>query len=289
MKIIQLLVVVAAVLTAAAGAPAVTPGTLRRLNREEGAASKRRSIEITHPYVPGSMPVDPSHPQGLPSFSVPRSSIKNGEMANTMDFTLNSHWGTHLDAPGYLNQTLLEQGRDIDSLNLDTLSGPCWVVDTPRGKNITSEVMEGLGIPRGVERVLFKTLNTDRKLMNQPRFDPSYTAFTPDGAQYLVSNTDIKLVGIDYLSVGVGVEEDSIAVHRTFLNTLEIIPVEGLKLDEVEPGVYDVDCLPLSIPTLDGSPARCILATVGSSGSSSSPGLLAVFFLQFVTCFLFFA
>uniref|UniRef100_A0A453NPN2 Uncharacterized protein n=1 Tax=Aegilops tauschii subsp. strangulata TaxID=200361 RepID=A0A453NPN2_AEGTS len=58
-----------------------------------------------------------------------------------------------------------------------------------------------LNIPKGVRRVLFRTLNTDRGLMWKAAGDMSYVGFTEDGAQWLVDNTDIKLVGIDYISV----------------------------------------------------------------------------------------
>jgi len=37
--------------------------------------------------------------------------------------------------------------------------------------------------------------------MHQRAFDYSYQAFTADGAQWLVDNTDIALIGIDYLSI----------------------------------------------------------------------------------------
>lgn len=148
---------------------------------------------------------------------------------------------------------------DVNSLDLRTLNGPCLVVDTPRDKNITAEVMKELDIPRGVKRVLFKTLNTDRKLMYQSSFASNYTGFTTDGAQYLVNNTDIKLVGIDYLSIAVGIQTELTGVHQTFLNTKDIIPLEDANLDGVAPGVYTIHCLPLRLVTLDGSPARCIL------------------------------
>lgn len=37
--------------------------------------------------------------------------------------------------------------------------------------------------------------------MHQRAFDSSWTAFTADGARWLVDHTDIRLIGIDYLSV----------------------------------------------------------------------------------------
>ena len=39
--------------------------------------------------------------------------------------------------------------------------------------------------------------------MHQRAFDYSYQAFTADGARWLVDNTDIALIGIDYLSIAV--------------------------------------------------------------------------------------
>ncbi|VFR01859.1 unnamed protein product [Cuscuta campestris] len=65
--------------------------------------------------------------------------------------------------------------------------------------------------------------------------------------------------GIDYLSIGIGVQDEVIGVHLTLLNMKDIIPVEGLNLDDVVPGIYTVKCHPLRFPGFDGSPARCIL------------------------------
>lgn len=39
----------------------------------------------------------------------------------------------------------------------------------------------------------------------------------------------------------------------------EIILVEGLKLDNVQAGVYTLNCLPLRLLGSEGSPARCVL------------------------------
>ena len=37
--------------------------------------------------------------------------------------------------------------------------------------------------------------------MTQTAFDPSYTAVTKDGAEWIVKRGDIRLVGIDYISI----------------------------------------------------------------------------------------
>ncbi|KAK4377253.1 hypothetical protein RND71_003549 [Anisodus tanguticus] len=81
--------------------------------------------------------------------------------------------------------------------------------------------------------------------------------FMKDGAQWLVDNTDIKLVGIDYLSIAA--YDDLIPVHLVFLKSREIIVVEALKLDDIEAGIYTVHCLTLRMLGAEGSPVRCIL------------------------------
>ncbi|CAA7019930.1 unnamed protein product [Microthlaspi erraticum] len=171
---------------------------------------------------------------------------------------LSVHTGTHVDAPGHFIDSYFDAGLDVDNLDLNVLNGPGLLIDVPRDKKkITAEVMESLNIPKGIKRVLFRTSNTDRGLMYKTEEDNSFVGFSADGAKWLVENTDIKLVGIDYLSVAAYDDLDS--AHIELLKTREIIPLEGLKLDEVEAGLYYVNCLPMRLVGAEGSPVRCVL------------------------------
>ncbi|XP_027112547.1 cyclase-like protein 2 isoform X2 [Coffea arabica] len=227
-------------------------GNLRPERREvyEGG----EIIDITHPFTPET-PV--GTPDGIGEYLTLLLSMKNGSDYNFSELKIPVHAGTHVDAPGHMYDHYYDAGFDIDSLDLRVLNGPALLVDVPRDKNLTAEVMKSLNIPRGVKRVLFRTLNTDRHLMLKKEFDTSYVGFMKDGAQWLVDNTDIKLVGIDYLSVAAFV--DLIPSHLVFLESREIILVEGLKLDGVQPGIYTLHCLPLRLLGAEGSPIRCIL------------------------------
>ncbi|KAL5714036.1 Cyclase-like protein 3 [Ranunculus cassubicifolius] len=211
-------------------------------------------IDITHKYRE-TLPAY-QQPGGLGKYIWPHERIKNGSLINVSEFKLTTHSGTHVDAPGHVFDHYFDQGFDVDSLDLEILNGPALLVDVPRNMNITAEVMESLNIPRGVRRVLFRTLNTDRRLMWNSEFDTSFVGFMEDGAKWLVENTDIQLVGIDYLSVAAW--DDLLPTHYVLLQSKEIIIVEGLKLDDIIRGIYSVHCLPLRLPT-DGSPIRCIL------------------------------
>ncbi|XP_009770153.1 cyclase-like protein 2 isoform X2 [Nicotiana sylvestris] len=214
-----------------------------------------RIFDITHRLSP-DMP-SWGLENGLGQFLWLPNSMKNGSLANNSEMKLPTHTGTHIDAPGHVYDHYFDAGFDIDTLDLEVLNGPALVVDVPRDKNLTADVMQSLHIPKGVKRVLFRTLNTDRRLMWKKAFDTSYVGFMKDGAQWLVDNTDIKLVGIDYLSVAAF--DDLIPSHLVFLKSREIILVEGLKLDDIETGIYNVHCLPLRLLGAEGSPIRCIL------------------------------
>ncbi|KAK3018556.1 hypothetical protein RJ639_004281 [Escallonia herrerae] len=233
-----------------------------------------RIFDITHKLTPET-PVGDSD-DGIGQFLSLSLSMKNGSLYNFSLMTLLVHSGTHVDAPGHVFDHYFDAGFDVDSLDLEVLNGincctlfcasyflmfvstgPALLVDVPRDKNITAEVMKSLNIPKGVRRVLFRTLNTDRRLMWKKEFDTSYVGFMKDGAQWLVDNTDIKLVGIDYLSVAAF--DDLLPSHHVFLKDREIILVEGLKLDDVCSGIYTVHCLPLRLLGAEGSPIRCIL------------------------------
>ncbi|KAL6494697.1 Cyclase-like protein 2 [Orobanche gracilis] len=214
-----------------------------------------RIIDISHRYH-SDMPSWESE-DGVGHFLWLAKSMKNGSNANNSEMKLSAHGGTHVDAPGHVFDHYFDAGFDVDTLDLEVLNGPALLVDVPRDKNITADVMKSLNIPKGVKRVLFRTLNTERGLMYKKAFDPSYVGFMKDGAQWLVDNTDIKLVGVDYLSVAAF--DDLIPSHLVFLEGREIIIVEGLKLDDVLPGIYSVHCLPLRLVGSDGSPIRCIL------------------------------
>ncbi|EES04664.1 hypothetical protein BDA96_04G075600 [Sorghum bicolor] len=213
-----------------------------------------RIVDITHAYRP-ELPF-PGR-DGLGAVTRLTESMANGSVNNVSELRMVVHSGTHVDAPGHMVQEHFVAGLGVDKLDLDVLNGPALLIDVPRDTNITAQAMESLNITQGIRRVLFRTLNTDRKLMWTKEIDTSFVGFTEDGAQWLVDNTDIKLVGIDYLSVAAF--DHLISAHLVFLNRRDIIPIEGLKLDHVKTGVYMLHCLPLRLIGCDGSPIRCIL------------------------------
>jgi arylformamidase len=146
----------------------------------------------------------------------------------------------------------------VERLDLDALVGPALVVHVQTPDHLTAASLEQMDIPPGIERILFRTTNSERWAHRDPSFEREFVAITQDGARWLVER-GIRLVGIDYLSVGPF--DDPAPRHRELLGA-GVIAVEGLNLSEIDPGFYQFVCLPLPIVGSDGAPARAILIDV---------------------------
>ncbi|HET9589863.1 MAG TPA: cyclase family protein [Anaerolineales bacterium] len=179
-------------------------------------------------------------------------SMNRGAHANVTTISSSVHLGTHVDAPHHF----LNDGRTVESLPLDVLTGPCYVTQLPDGiEAITSEVLDRTEITSDMQRVLFGTRNSHWWARGETKFQTDFVAITEDGAEWLVER-GVKLVGVDYLSVAP--YGDSVPTHTVLLEA-GVVLVEGLNLSQVMRGFYDLYCLPLKIAGSDGAPARAIL------------------------------
>jgi arylformamidase len=200
-----------------------------------------------------SLPLDsdlPTWPGSPGVLSTWRTSIKHGDVANVTQLSMDIHSGTHVDAACHF----LDGGATVDELGLAPFMGSAVVVDTGAAQEITAEVLDTASIPRDAERLLLRTTNSSQPIRAQFRED--YAALTLDGAQWLVDTCDLRLVGIDYLSIQRYTEPPD--VHRTLLGSGLAI-LEGLCLKDVVPGAYELVCLPLRLVGVEGAPARAIL------------------------------
>lgn len=180
------------------------------------------------------------------------AALAKGDVANVSQICFGVHTATHVDAPNHF----IEGTRRVDELDLYKLVGDCQVVElTEDVIAIEPQHVENLD---GVERVLFKTRNSN--FWNEPEkgFRTDFTYIEPTAAKILVEK-GVKLVGIDYLSVE-KFGAKSFDTHITLLEK-EVVIIEGLDLREVPAGNYELFCLPLKIVggTGDGAPARTIL------------------------------
>lgn len=182
------------------------------------------------------------------------SAFAKGNSSNVSFLNFGAHTGTHVDAPAHF----IEGAAKIDSLPLDVLIGRARVIRVPDDRTeIDSEFLSTCDLDQ-VERVIFRTRNSG---LWHEGFRKDFTHLLPEAAEMLVSR-GVKLAGTDYLSI----EKFHSGHHRTHLALLSngVVIVEGLSLSEVEPGDYELICLPLRIAegAGDGAPARVVLRTL---------------------------
>ena len=162
---------------------------------------------------------------------------------------MHPHTGTHIDAPlHYVNG-----GLTIDAMPPEAAIGPARVIRID-GPAIDESVLASID-PQPDERLLFRTTNSERCWCGHC-FRKQYVSVAPDGARALVA-ARIRTVGIDYLSIGpFGPDGDQ---THTILLSAGIWIIEGLNLSDIEPGSYELVCLPLKLEGRDGAPARAFI------------------------------
>ena len=205
-----------------------------------------RIHDISLPIVAGGL----IYPNNPPIQVEVASAMSAGASSNGSRISFGSHTATHVDAQHHM----IDGGWTVDRMKLDVLIGPALLMRFPDDvMSITAAHLAGVDL-KGVTRILFGTRNSG--FNRETEFHKDYTFVAPDAAELLVSK-GVKLVGVDYLSI----EQFRSGHHKTHKTLLgaDVIIVEGLSLGAVPAGRYELICLPLSLPGLDGAPARAVL------------------------------
>lgn len=205
-------------------------------------------IDISFPIMQG-MAIYP----GNPEFIFQRKlSLDEGDSANVSTICMGTHLGTHVDAPFHV----IDNGKTIDEIPLESLNGNAIVLDLRGIDEINKKVLVSRGIKKG-DIVLLKTNNSDCYLGRNVLDD--YVSLTYDAAAYL-AELEIKMVGIDYMTIERPRERriKEKSIHRELLEA-GINIIEGIDLRNVSCGQYHLHCFPLPIQGADGSPVRAVL------------------------------
>jgi len=178
--------------------------------------------------------------------------MRKGDAFTLSAYSMGAHSGTHVDAPMHF----VREGGSIEQIPLTALIGPARVIDIPESVQAIDANELNKHDWRGAPRVLFRTRSAVRGWMSDPTFHRDFAYIAPDAAKQL-ADAGVQLVGIDYISA----EQFGAAApltHRTLLGR-NIPIVEGLALDHVAPGDYDLIVLPIKVGGHEGAPARAVL------------------------------
>jgi len=190
----------------------------------------------------------PVWPGDTPFASHPRWTIGEDSPVNVARFETSTHAGTHADAPLHYDRA----GAGAGEVDLDAYLGPCRVVDA-RGCNgtLTRAFVEALEAPP-LPRMLFRTY----ACFPHKAWRSDFTAVAADAITYLAVR-GVRLIGVDAPSLDPQDSKTMDAHHAVRAADMRIL--EGLVLDEVPPGDYELIALPLRLVGLDSSPVRAVL------------------------------
>lgn len=189
--------------------------------------------------------------------------LADGDSCNNSRLETDVHIGTHVDAPLHF----VERGAGVDQLPLEDLVGPATVGHLPGADSVGVKELESLSLAGDVRRLLLRTRNSLLWEQGHREFQSDFVGLTAEAAQWLVDR-GIRLIGVDYLSVQRFT--DGPRTHEILLGAGVVI-LEGLNLSRVEPGVYELMCLPVLLAGSDGAPCRAVLRPLPSDEPKPAP------------------
>ncbi|MGE5337295.1 MAG: arylformamidase [Gemmatimonadota bacterium] len=203
----------------------------------------RRVYDISPPVRPG-FPVFP----GDSPFALRWTwKLGPGCPVNVSEVSMSPHTGAHADAPLHYDNA----GASIGEVALDTYLGPCRVIHA-----IGSALIEPHHVAQRLAGTPPRVLVRSYRRAPIEAWDPGFAAIAPATIE-LLHEHGVRLVGIDTPSLDPEASKtlDSHQVVRRHGMAI----LEGIVLDEVAEGDYELIALPLRWQGLDASPVRAVL------------------------------
>jgi len=203
-----------------------------------------RMWDISQP-LHAAVPVWP----GEPPFALHRHAvIGEGCPVNVGAMVTPLHAGTHGDAPlHYAND-----GASSAECDLEPYIGPCVLLDVRHARGRVEVDDIDWDAVAGAERVLLRTYEH----FPHQAWDSDFTAIAREVIARLGA-MGVRLIGTDAASLDPEQSKTLDAHHAVKAADMRIL--EGLVLDDVPPGRYELVALPLRIVGADASPVRAIL------------------------------
>ena len=158
------------------------------------------------------------------------------------------HIGAHTDAPNHY----LKVTQGIDEVDVGKYLGACQVIEVEMIPNGVIEPAHIEEMRIVAPRVLFKT----GSFPNPSTFNMDFMALCAELVRYLAAR-GVVLVGIDTPSID-PFDSKTLPAHLVVGETGMGI-LEGIILDDVQPGIYELAAAPLKLRNADASPVRALL------------------------------
>jgi arylformamidase len=196
------------------------------------------------PTISGALPVWPGDTRFEASTTW---EIGAGCPVHVSRMTMTTHLGAHTDAPSHYDPA----GLAIDAVGLAPYIGACRVIDC-----IGTPLVDVADIARFLDGVPPRVLLRTYASAPQRAWDPAFAAVSP-AAIALLASKGVILIGTDSASLDPQDSKTLNAHHAVRAHSMAIL--EGVVLDEVPAGDYELIALPLKLAGMDASPVRAIL------------------------------
>ena len=169
--------------------------------------------------------------------------MSRGDLYNLTEFSMCAHNGTHIDAPSHF----IADGKSVDEILLEKTVGYAYVAE------LSGDMDE-----RAALELINRAERADKEAAK--RLLIKGFATVTEAAARVFAEKGIYLVGNEAQTVGP--ESSPMAVHKILLSA-EVVLLEGIRLSQVEEGVYFLSAAPLNLGGADGSPCWAFLIEKG--------------------------
>jgi arylformamidase len=176
------------------------------------------------------------------------AAVSQGSSVTLHKISLSTQSGTHAECSRHVR----DDAPSLDELDLSAFVGECELrdVSAARDRVVLSEVIDRL--PSKLERVLLRTMRTP----NWNQWPSGFTAIDPDLIDALAAR-GCRLIGTDAPSIDPETCKALRAHHAAHRAGMAIL--EGLVLDGLDEGRYELIALPLPIDGVEATPVRAVL------------------------------
>ena len=206
-------------------------------------------IDLTHLIAPG-MPVFPGDDPPI----LERAASVEADGFTTRSIRLNSHTGTHVDAPAHI----IAGAPTLDAFPVSQFAGRATLIDVRglAGRRIGVDVVKAHAARvHEAEFVLFRSGWQQR--WGDPSYFEDYPVLSDEAAGWL-AGAGLKGVGVDMISVD-SLDSTSLPIHHILLGAGVLIIENLTHLDQLPTGSsFDFACYPLHLQNADGAPVRAV-------------------------------
>jgi arylformamidase len=200
--------------------------------------------DITQPLYSGT----PMWPGDTPFTATRTWTYGPGCPVNVSRFESSTHAGTHADAPLHYDP----DGATIDAVPLEAYVGIARLIDLRGFGPVVTPEMVTPALETPCERVLLRTYTR----FPHAAWDAAFTPVTASTIETLAAH-GVRLIGID--SPSLDPQDSKTMDAHLAVRAAGMAILEGLVLDDVPAGDYELIALPLKLAGLDAAPVRAVL------------------------------